>query len=247
MLQHELGATDPAKAHIKLVNLPTQAVAAKVPKGVDATVVGYPAVLKQMETDDSIVGVINSHGVTEAGYVGDAGKGAGIELPSAKESVFAPEGFYGHRSFWVARNEVIEKHPKVVQAFLTAEQQATTALLKQDPKTVAESVKKYWDLSGDSGAKVLDDEILFNRGWIWAAESDAQLLKKLSDLMAKTGVIQRPLDWTKIVDAFRKPAELSKAAYKASGSQPPQSGFAATESDARGAPVWKLDTWSAPK
>lgn len=246
MLKQELGVADPAEAGINLVNLPTQAISATVPKGVDATIVGYPSVLKQQETDDSVVGVLNSHGYTEPGYLGDAGDGEGVQLPSADESPFAPEGFYGHRSFWVARDEVIKDHPEVVQAFLIAEQQALNELRSQNPEEISDSVSQYWDLDPENGVRVLDDEIVLERGWIWPTEGDAQLLMELSILMAQNDLIEEPLAWPDIVDGFRPSAELARRAYESTGDYPPDAEFESTPSDARGAPQWLYDSWTPP-
>lgn len=246
MLEQELGLSDPAEVGIELVNLPTQAVGATVPKGVDATIVGYPAVLKQQEVDDDVVGVLNSHGYTEDGYVGPSGEGGGIELPSLQGSTFAPEGFYGHRSFWMARDELIENNPKVVEAFLRAQQEAVQALTEQEPETVANSVQEYWDLTAENGARVLDDEIILDRGWAWATESDAQLLMKLSILMAENDIIDRNLEWKEVVDGFAPSSEIVRRAYDSVGAEPPSSEFDATQGDQRGAPQWQLDAWTAP-
>ena len=54
---------------------------------------------------------MNSFGYTEDYYDGPLGKGAGHMLPSVKNSPFYPDGYYLHRSFWVLRNALGEKHP----------------------------------------------------------------------------------------------------------------------------------------
>lgn len=71
MLKYQLGNGAPKASGIKVVNLPTQAAAAKVPKGVDATIVIRPALLKQQERpNNDVVGIMNSYGTTEEGYKG---------------------------------------------------------------------------------------------------------------------------------------------------------------------------------
>jgi len=247
MLKQELQGATPESLAIKVQNLPTQAIAATVPQGVDATVVIYPALLKQQEKDTSVVGVLNSHGETEAAYQGSAGQGAGHELTSAQSSAFAPEGFYGHRSFWVARNEVIEKHPAVVSAFLAAEQQAVEALKKQSPEEVSNSVAKYWQLQPADGAKILNDEILFSRGWVWATQGDAILLQKLSVLMAANKIIDAPLTGEQVKTSFQVAATPAGKAYDVSGKKPDAEAFKPTAKDPRGLPQWQINDWSALK
>jgi hypothetical protein len=89
---------------------------------------------------------MNSFGYTEDYYQGPLGKGAGILLPSVKKSAFYPDGYYLHRSFWVVNNTLAEKHPKVVVAFLMAQQEAVAALSAMEPGAVSQLVKEYWKL-----------------------------------------------------------------------------------------------------
>lgn len=247
MLKGVLGTADVNKLGIKLVNIPTQAAAAKVPKGVDATVLIRPAYLKERETDKNVVAIANSYGYTEAGYKGPAGTGASHLLPGAKKSPFAPEGFYGHRSMWVVRNGLLKDHPKVVSAFVTAEQKATEALVKMPPKKVSQLVYKYWKLKPADGAKIVKDELDFRRGWIWATKGDAEVLLKLSQLMAANKVIPKAPSWDQIKASFKMSAEAIQAGYKAAGSYPQEKEFTVTGKDVRGLPSWQVDKWGAPK
>lgn len=246
MLNGILGTADTKKLGIKMVNIPTQAAAATVPKGVDAALVIYPALLKQQEKDDSVVAIVNSYGYTEAGYKGPLGTGAGKQFPGAKNSPFAPEGFYSHRSTWLARDELINKEPGVVSAFLAAEQQAVAALCKMDRGKVSDMVKKYWGLSPQDGAKVLDDALLFQRKFSWATRGDAVDLLKLSKVMAANNIIKAPLTWEQVRANFAKGASVAKKAYEAAGSDPNSSAFKATSNDARGKPSWEASQWTAP-
>lgn len=246
MLKGVLGTSDTKKLGIKMVNIPTQAAAATVPKGVDATLVIHPALLKQQEKDDAVVAIVNSYGYTEAGYDGPLGKGAGKQLPGAKDSPFAPEGFYAHRSTWLTRDELIKKEPGVVSAFLAAEQQAVADLSKMDAGKVSDMVKTYWALTPEDGAKVLDDALLFQRKFSWATRGDAVDLLKLSTVMATNKIIQSPLTWGQLTANFSKGADVAKKAYEAVNSDPDASAFQPTPNDARGKPSWEAGQWAAP-
>lgn len=247
MLKYGLGDGDPAAHDINLVNLPTQAGAASVPKGVDATVVGYPALLKQQEKpDNDVVGVVNSYGTTEPGYEGPLGSGAGHALAGAAESPFAPEGVYGHRSMWVVRNAVLEDHPDVISAFVAAEQEAMDALAEMPRAEVSHLVQQYWDLDAENGAKIVEDELVFRRGWIWATEGDAAVLHELSVLMAANEIIPSEVSWDDVKAGFEKGAAAVEAGYQDAGSQPGAEQFEPTEDDVRGPPSWNLDEWTEP-
>ncbi len=246
ILKGVLGSSDTKALGIKMVNIPTQAAAATVPKGVDASVVIYPALLKQQEKDDSVIAIANSYGQTEPGYDGPLGKGAGKEFPQAKDSPFAPEGFYSHRSMWLTRDAVIDSDPGVVAAFLAAEQQAVAALCAMDPGKVSDLVKKYWELTPEDGAKIVQDGLLFQRKFSWATRGDAIDLLKLSTVMAANQVIKAPLTWDQLTKNFAKGSEVAKQAYEAAGSDPDSSAFEPTQNDARGKPSWEVDQWAAP-
>ena len=93
-----------------------------------------------------------------------------------KASPFYPDGYYLHRSFWVVRNEILEKHPKVAVAFVMAQQKALEDLMKLPGEQVSELVKKYWELPPAAGKQIVQDEVLFLRGWIFPTEGDAWAL-----------------------------------------------------------------------
>jgi len=248
MLRWTLGTANPAELGIKLVNTPSQAVAATVPKGMDATLVVSTAYLKQRAKDDSIIGIANTFGYTEDGYRGPEGDGANHLLPSVKMSPFYPDGFYLHRSSWVVRDAVIEQHPKVVTAFLVALEQATRELSGKDPAEVGELATKHWGLSREDAAKVVEDELLFIRGWSWPTEADAWGLVWVSQFMAQSKIIDKPLTWDQVTQAISKGAPLLEDAYKEAGSKPDAAEFTKrSETDLRGLPTWQHDQWRPPK
>ena len=188
---------------------------------------------------------MNSFGYTEDYYDGPLGKGAGHMLPSVKNSPFYPDGYYLHRSFWVLRNALGEKHPNVVVAFLMAQQEAVAALSKMDPGEVSQLVKAFWKLDPEPGAKVVKDDVLFSRGWSWPTENDARAVLEVSKFLVEGRVIEKPLSWAQVKNSFSLTAPLVKQAYERLGAQPPAAEFMRTDvADQRGQPVWEMGKWS---
>ncbi len=247
MLRYELGNADPKAFNITVVNTPTQAQAATIPTGMDAAVLIYPAFLKA-NAEIGTVGIMNSFGYSEAHYNGPAGEGAGILLPSVKKSAFYPDGYYLHRSFWIGSPKLIQSDPAIVTAFVLAQQDAVAKLSGTKPGEVSELARKYWELPPELGAKVVEDDVLFKRGWVWPTEGDAAALLETSKYMVDGKLIPKPLAWTQVKGAFAQTAALDKAAYEKSGGKPQAAGFNDKNAqDLRGAPVWDAQSWTERK
>jgi len=243
MLRHELGSANPRDHGIKVVNTPTLAQAAQVPTGTDATCAIYPAFLAAESTGS--VAIMNSFGYTENYYQGPLGKGAGILLPSVKKSAFYPDGYYLHRSFWLAHNALIDKHPNLVVAFLMAQQEAVAALTAMESGAVSQLVKDYWKLDPVAGGKVVKDDVLFARGWSWPTENDALAVLETSKYLVDNKVIPQPLAWSQVKGAFERTAPLVRQAYDRLGSKPTAAEFLRTDAaDLRGRPVWDMQQWA---
>ena len=246
MLLHELGNADPRAFDIKVVNTPTQAQAASLPSGMDAAIAIYPAFLKA-NAEIGTKGIVNSFGYTEAGYKGPAGEGAGILLPGVKKSPFFPDGYYLHRSFWICSERILSADAAIGQAFLVALQRAVVALGKMKPGDISEMVSKYWGLSPELGSKIVDDEVLFQRGWIWPTEGDAAAITQISNFMVEGRLIPKPLTFDQVKSAFSKAAPILQKAYEATGKLPAESDFTAKGAkDLRGLPAWQMNSWKAP-
>jgi ABC-type nitrate/sulfonate/bicarbonate transport system substrate-binding protein len=246
MLLQETGNADPRAFDIKIVNTPTQAQAASLPSGMDAGIANYPAFLKA-SAEIGTKGIVNSFGYTEAGYEGPEGKGAGILLPSVKKSPFYPDGYYLHRSFWICNSRIVSTDGAIGQAFLVAMQRAVDALQKMKPAETAESVKQYWGLSAELGAKVIEDEVVFQRGWTWPTEGDAASITQISNLMVESRLIPKPLTFDQVKAAFTKSAPILQKAYEATGRRPAEADFTSKEAkDLRGLPAWQMDKWKMP-
>jgi ABC-type nitrate/sulfonate/bicarbonate transport system substrate-binding protein len=243
MLRYELGNPDPKAFGINVINTPTQAQAATIPTGMDAAVVIYPAFLKA-SVELGTVGIMNSFGYTESHYKGPAGEGAGILLPSVKKSAFYPDGFYLHRSFWIGSRKIIQSDPAVVTAFVMAQQDAVAKLSKMEPGKVSELARKYWELPPELGSKVVQDDVLFKRGWCWPTEGDAVALLETSKSMVDGKLIPKPLTWAQVKGAFAETAPLDKAAWEKTGRVPDAAAFSDKNAqDLRGAPVWDMQAW----
>ena len=243
MLRYEMGNADPKAHGIKLVNTPTLAQAAQVPAGMDASISIYPAYLAAQAT--GTVAIMNSFGTTEDYYEGPLGKGGGIQLPSVKTSPFFPDGYYLHRSFWIAHNKVLDAHPNIAVAFLAAQQEAVAALTAMDPGAVSQLVKDYWKLDAQQGAKVVKDDVLFARGWSWPTENDARAVLEVSKFLVDSKAIEKPLEWKQVKNAFARTAPLTKKAYELLGAKPAAAEFVRTDTnDLRGRPVWDMDQWT---
>jgi ABC-type nitrate/sulfonate/bicarbonate transport system substrate-binding protein len=245
MLRFELGNPDPKAFGITVVNTPTQAQAATIPTGMDAAVVIHPAFLKAQK-ELGTVGIMNSFGYTESHYKGPAGDGAGHLLPNVKKSPFYPDGYYLHRSFWIGSSKIIESDPAIVTAFVQAQQEAVAILSKMDPGKVSELAVKYWELPPELGAKVVEDDVLFKRGWCWPTEGDAAALLETSKSMVDGKLITKPLEWGQVKGAFAQAAAPVKVAYERTGSKPDLAAFQAKDAtDLRGLPIWMEDRWAA--
>jgi ABC-type nitrate/sulfonate/bicarbonate transport system substrate-binding protein len=243
MLRYELGNADPHASNITIVNTPTPAQAATIPAGMDAAIVAYPAFLKASSETDT-VGIMNSFGYTESYYRGPAGEGAGHLLESVKRSPFYPDGYYLHRSFWIVNPNIHREHPAVITAFLVAQQDALGRLQAMDPGQVSQLVKKDWELEPNVGSLVVKDDVLFARGWCWPTEGDANAILEASKFMVEARVIQQPLVWSQVRDAFAPAAPQMQAAYEKSGRKPDAAVFTSNEAkDLRGLPVWEMRRW----
>ncbi|MEO1017527.1 MAG: ABC transporter substrate-binding protein [Pseudomonadota bacterium] len=243
ILLHELGSGDPRALDINIMNVPSGAQAATVPAGMDAAITTSPHYLRA-KNELGTVGIVNSYGYTESHYKGELGEGAGLKLPSVENSQFYPDGYYLHRSFWMVQNEMLEEHPKLVTAFVAAQQQAVEELSAMPAEDVSQLVLDYWQLPPELGAEVVKDEVLFIRGWVWPTEADANALLAVSKFMVEGGMIEEALTWEQVKDAMRPAAALMEEAWELTGKVPAEEEFTAPDtSDARGLPVWEIDNW----
>lgn len=243
ILRYELGSPNPRDHGIRIVNTPTLAQAAEVPSGMDAAIAVYPAYLAAEPTGS--VAVVNSFGYTEDYYQGPLGSGGGIMLPSVKTSPFYPDGYYLHRSFWLLNNRFGEAQPKVVIAFLMAQQEAVEALGAMNAGDVSQLVTQYWKLDATSGGKVVNDDVVYDRKWAWPTENDARAVLEVSKYLVDAKMIDKPLAWSQVKNAFALTTPLVKEAFDRMGAKVSEAEFARTDAkDLRGLPIWSVDRWA---
>jgi ABC-type nitrate/sulfonate/bicarbonate transport system substrate-binding protein len=246
MILAEFGTADPAEAGIQIANIASVPQLATVPQGVDATIVTIPSFLQAQTLGLNVVGVVNSYGLSEEYYEGPEGTGAGHTIESATESPFWPEGFYGHRAIFVARDEFISDNPDAAAAFLIAQNRALAAINGMDPMDVADIVSADWGIVKEKGGQIVADDLLTQRGWAFITEGDAKVLLLQSDLAAQSGAIPQALTWDALLAALDKGAAVAQMAWEANDQAPSEEEFVDTSADARGLPTWQSADWTAP-
>jgi len=245
MLLGTFGSADPAQAGINIVNVSTPAQLAAVPQGSDAAIVTNPAFLKAHD-EVGTVAIVNSYGYTESYYKGVLGEGAGLLIPSAEKSVFWPEGYYGHRALFIARDAVIKENPKAVAAFLVAQQRAIDALRQMSAEEVAALCEKDWGLPAAMGKEIVSNDLLMTRGWAFLTEGDAKVLNLQVGLLVKNEVIKEAIPWATLAEYLGKSGEVAKIAWETLGSKPSMDEMLDISIDKRGNPTWETAKWVAP-
>jgi ABC-type nitrate/sulfonate/bicarbonate transport system substrate-binding protein len=245
MILAEFGTADPAEAGIQIANIPSVPQLATVPAGVDATIVTIPSFLQAQTLGLPVVEVVNSYGLSGDYYDGPEGAGAGLTIETATESAFWPEGFYGHRAVFVARDAIVSEQPDAVAAFLMAHQRALEAIQGMAPEDVAALVENDWGILASGGAPIVADDLLTQRGWSYITEGDAAVLLLQADLAFASGAIAAPISWDSLVAALEKGAAVAQLAYDADEQRPSEDEFLDTSADSRGFPTWESSNWES--
>src|SRR5699024_3811372 len=189
MLRYHLDVVNPEDMNIDLINVDSFSQAAQVPKGMDATVTYLPALLEAMDEDPDIKPLLNAFDETEESWISDEAEGEGHVLESVEDSPFYPEGYYLHRSMWVVNNDIVDNDPDIATAFVMSQEKTIKELGEMKHGEVSDTVKEYWELEPDLGKQIIEDELLFIRGWSWPTEGDAQSMVETSNFMAETDLI----------------------------------------------------------
>ena len=243
MLRYHLDVVNPEDMNIDLINVDSFSQAAQVPKGMDATVTYLPALLEAMDEDPDIKPLLNAFGETEESWISDEAEGEGHVLESVEDSPFYPEGYYLHRSMWVVNNDIVDNDPDIATAFVMAQEKAIKELGEMKPGEVSDTVKEYWELEPDLGKQIIEDELLFIRGWSWPTEGDAQSMVETSNFMAETDLIDEPLSAEEIKDNFDNVSDILEKAYVEMDEYPEEDEFLDESIDIRGYPAWEIDEW----
>lgn len=237
MLKAHFGNADPAAQGITMVQSPSFTMLASMPKGLDAVTLITPSFLLGMERK-TLDGLVDNFGRTGTNYEGPLGKGAGHLVPSVRQSDFYPEGYYLHRTMWVGRGDFVKQHPKLIVAFLTALNKATTEVARMDPGAVSNLAQEYWKLPPEQGSIIVKDDLLFKRTWTWLTEGDLRSLVANSRFMREAKILPRELSWDDVVRNIEPIAPLAREAWERGGNHPAAAAFNDSSADIRGAVMW---------
>jgi hypothetical protein len=245
-LQALFGTMDYAKLGLSVVKVDSLTQGAIPPQGLDAGTTTETSFLAG-QVQKLNTGLFNSYGYTEANYDGPAGKGAGFELPTLKQSAYYPEGFYLHRNFWLTNDKTAQASPKGLVAFMMAEQRALMTLAKMKAEEVGALGKDIWQLEPAVAKDIWLHDLDYRRGWCWLTEGDLRAVVDQSALAAQGKMIDKPNTWETILKNISLTAPLAKEAYDRV-QYPDAAAFTAKDAkDLRGYPVWQSDKWDGPK
>ena len=241
MLQAHFGVDDPKDVGITVRNINALAELGRAPSGVDA-VLSLDPLAGAAEAAGDLVTLVRNNGTTGAGYDGPEGKGAGHKIASFAKTPFAPEAYYPHRIWWVARRNFLAENSKAVTALLVATARATEKLAAMTPAEVVEIGGESWSGTKASQADWISTVLWRKRGWNWITEGDVRTLVGLSTTKA---IYQQELTAAKAKEIVALGADAAKAAWMHVGQKPARSVFEdKAAGDVRGKPVWEIADWT---
>ena len=239
MLEAHFGQGKVSSLGITVRNINVITELGRAPSGIDA-VLSLEPIAGTAEDAGDLVTLVRNNGTTGPAYDGPEGKGEGHTVASFKNTQFAPEAYYPHRIWWVARQEFLKSDPKAVTALLTAAARANVTLAKLDPAEIVKTSSEYWPGSKAAQERWIATVLWKVRGWPWITESDAATLPGLSTTKE---IFQTILEPAKIRSILELGAPAAGKAYEMAGT-PDDSAFAATPHDVRGRPIWEMDKWT---
>ena len=240
MVKAHFGVDDPKDVGITVRGNNAITELERAPSGVDAVLSLAPqAVVAERRGD--LVTLLRNDGLTGAAYDGPEGKGAGKTIASFAKTPFAPEAYYPHRIWLVSRQDYLRDNPKVVTAMLIANQRAVSTLVAAGTQEITRIGGPNWPGTPEAQSAWIDNVIWKRRGWSWITEGDARTLVGLSTTKA---IYQTALEPEATRKLFALGANVSRAAYEATGRMPPRAAFDDMKRDVRGKPVWEADAWN---
>jgi ABC-type nitrate/sulfonate/bicarbonate transport system substrate-binding protein len=242
MLQAQFGTDDPKALGITVKNIQAFAELARAQPGIDAVLSVEPAAQGAVNSGQ-LVNLLRNDGTTGPAYDGPEGKGEGHKIASFTKTPFAPEAYYPHRIWWVAREEFLKKNPKVVTALMIANARATTIVTKMSADAVIDMASQDW-ISDRAAQRPYVENILYRRrGWSWITEGDARTLVGLSKVKS---IYQQELTGDLVKRTLGMAAPLAREAWERTGKFPDDAVFTDTKAgDIRGLPVWQMDRWTS--
>jgi ABC-type nitrate/sulfonate/bicarbonate transport system substrate-binding protein len=240
MLKAQFGVDDPKDVGINMRNINALTELTRAQSGVDACVSLIPQAIAAERAND-LVTVLRNDGKTGPAYQGPEGKGAGLTIASFAKTPFAPEAYYPHRIWLVARRDYLAANPKVVTALLVANQRAVSMLIKAGTDEIVRIGSPNWGATPEAQKEWIETVLWKRRGWSWVTEGDARTLVGLSTTKA---IFQTELDADVAKKLFALGSDVSKAAYEAVGRLPDRAVFDDMKADVRGKPQWEAASWT---
>jgi ABC-type nitrate/sulfonate/bicarbonate transport system substrate-binding protein len=241
MLQAHFGTDDPKALGITVKNIQAFAELTRAQPGIDAVLNVEPAAQGAVNAGE-LVNLLLNDGTTGPAYDGPEGKGAGHKIASFAKTPFAPEAYYPHRIWWVARPEFLQQNPKAIVALLMANERATRRVTRMTPDAVIDLASQDW-FSDRAAQRPYVENILYRRrGWSWITEGDARSLVGLSKVKS---IYQTALTGDGVKALMKLAAPLSREAWERLGKNPGPEAFLDIKTpDMGGLPVWEIDRWT---
>lgn len=241
MLQAHFGTDDPKALGMTIKNIQAFTELTRAQPGIDAVLSVEPAAQGAVNSGQ-LVNLLLNDGTTGAAYDGPEGKGAGHKIASFAKTPFAPEAYYPHRIWWVAREEFLKRNPKAVTALLIANARATRIVTKMTPDAIIDMASQDW-FSDRAAQRPYVENILYRRrGWSWITEGDARTLVGLSKTKS---IYQQELTGELVKRTLQIAAPLSREAWERVGKDPDPAAFTDSKAaDVRGLPVWEIARWT---
>ena len=241
MLQAHFGTDDPKTLGITVKNIQAFAELTRAQPGIDAVLSVEPAALGAVNSGQ-LVNLLRNDGTTGPAYDGPEGKGEGHRIASFTKTPFAPEAYYPHRIWWVAREEFLQKNPKAVTALMIANARATSIVTKMTPDAIIDMASQDWNSDRPAQRPYVENILYRRRGWSWITEGDARTLVGLSKVKS---IYQQELTGDLVKRTLAKAAPFAREAYERTGKFPDAAAFTDTKAgDNRGLPVWQMERWT---
>jgi len=240
MLQAHFGTDDPKALGITVKNIQAFAELTRAAQGLDAVLSVEPAAQGAVNAGQW-VNLLKNDGTTGPAYDGPEGRGEGHRIASFGKTPFAPEAYYPHRIWWVAREEFLKKNPKAVVALMIANERATRIVTKMTPDAVIDMSAQDWASDRPAQKPYVENIIYRRRGWSWITEGDARTLVGLSKVKS---IYQQELTPELVKRTLKISAPFAKEAYERAGKTPEAAAFVEKAVDVRGLPHWEIDRWT---
>jgi ABC-type nitrate/sulfonate/bicarbonate transport system substrate-binding protein len=240
MLKAHFGNDDFRALGITVRNINAVTELGRAQPGIDAVVSLDPLADSAQRAGDLIT-VLNNNGTTGPAYEGPEGRGAGHTIASFRNAPFAPEAYYPHRIWWVAREDFMRQTPNAVVALLVANQRAIDQLAAMNADQVIDIAAQHWMSTRESQRPYVDGILWRRRGWSWITEGDARTLIGLSQTRS---IFQQAITAETVRRVMSIGAPLARQAWERAGMKPPMAAFTDPNArDVRGRPVWELEQW----